>query len=77
MSLVGYYAMESNMCLMHIIDEFCGQSQGSSGQMAEITRSGKRRGLIGGIPPRLLLLTSNSPSFSLKYKHPSHALVGN
>jgi len=61
---------------MQIIDDFCGLSQGYSGQMAAVTRSGKRRGLIGGNPPHLLLLTSNSPSFSLKYKQPSHKLVG-
>ena len=64
------------MCLMQNIDDFCGQSQGYSGQMAAITRSGQRRGIIGGNPPRLLLLSSNSPSFSSKYKQPSHALAG-
>ena len=61
---------------MQIIDEFRGQSQGSNGKMAEITRSGKRRGLIGGNPPHLLLLTSNSPSFSSEYKQLNHALEG-
>jgi len=66
--------MWSNMCLMQIIDEFGGQSQGSSGKMAVITRSEQRRGLIGGNPPHLLLLTSNSPSFRSEYKQPSHAL---
>jgi len=69
--------MWSNMCLMQIIDEFLGQSQGSSGQMEEITRSGQKRGLIEGNPPHLLLLTSNSPSFSSEYKQPNHALEGN
>jgi len=53
---------------MQIIDEFWGQSQRSSGKMAAITRSGQSRGLIGWNPPHLLLLTSNSPSFSLEYK---------
>jgi len=61
---------------MHIIDEFWGQSQRSSGKMAAITRSGQRRGLIGGNSPHLLLLTLNSPSFSSEYKQPSHALEG-
>ena len=60
--------MWSNMFLMQITDEFCGQSQGSSGQMAAIAQSGQRRGLIGWNPPHLLLLTSYSPSFRLEYK---------
>jgi len=62
---------------MQIIDDFCGQSQGSSGKMAVINQTGQRRGLIGGNPPYLLLLTSNFPSFISEYKNPSHALVGN
>ena len=66
--------MWSNMYLMQIIDEFRGQSQGTNGQMAAITKSGQRRGLIGGNPPNLLLLTSNSPSFSSEYKQSNHAL---
>ena len=65
------------MCLMQVIDDFCGQSQGYSAQMAAITRSGKRRGLIGGNPPHLLLPTLNSPSFSSEYRQPNHALAGN
>ena len=65
------------MCLTQIIDDFCGQSQGSSGKMAAITCSGQRRGCIGGNPPHLLLLTLNSPSFSSEYKQPIHALAGN
>ena len=56
-SWVSYDAMRSNMCLMQITDDFCGQSQGSSGKMVEITRSGQRRGLIGWNTPHLLLLT--------------------
>ena len=65
------------MCLMHIIDDFCGQSQGYIEQMAAITQSGQRRGIIGGNPPHLLLLTSNSPSFNSEYKQLNHALEGN
>ena len=61
---------------MQIIDEFRGQSQGSGGQMAAITRSGQRRGLVGGNTPHLLLLTLNSPSFISEYKQPNHALEG-
>ena len=61
---------------MQIIDEFRGQSQGSSGKMVAITQSGQRRGLIGLNPPHLLLLTSNSPSFTSEYKQPNHALEG-
>ena len=61
---------------MQIIDGFRGQSQGSSGQTIEITQSRQRRGLIGGNPPHLLLLTSNSPSFSSEYKQSNHALEG-
>jgi len=61
---------------MQIIDEFCGQSQGSSGQMEVITRNGKSRGLIGGILPHLLLQISNSPSFSSEHNQPSHVLAG-
>ena len=61
---------------MQIIDGFQGQSQGSSGQMETITRSRHRRGLIGGNPPHLLLLTSNSPSFSSECKQSNHALGG-
>jgi len=61
---------------MQIIDGFQGQSQGFSGQNAAITQSRQRRGLIGGNPPHLLLLTSNSPSFSSKYKQLNHALEG-
>jgi len=68
--------MWSNMYLMHIINGFRGKIQGSSGQMAAITRSGQRRGLIGGNPPHLLLLTSNSPSFISEYKQSNHALEG-
>ena len=60
--------MWSNMCLMQIINEFQGQSKGSSGKMVAITRSGERRGLIGGNTPHLLLRTSNSPSFRSEYK---------
>jgi len=56
------------MCLMQIIDDFCGQSQGYIGQMAAITRSGQRRGLIGGNPPHLLLPTLNFPSFISEYR---------
>jgi len=61
---------------MQIIDEFRGQSQRFNGQTAAITQSRQRRGLIGGNPPHLLLLTSNSPSFSSEYKQPNHALEG-
>ena len=75
-SWVGYDAMWSNMCLMQIIDEFCGQSQGSSGKIVAITWSGQRTGLIGWITPHLLLLTLNSPSFISEYKQPNHALEG-
>lgn len=39
------------MCLMQIIADFCGQSQGSSGKTIAITQIGQRRGLIGGNPP--------------------------
>ena len=60
---------------MQIINGFRGQSQGSSGQMVEITRSRQRIGLIGGNTPHLLL-TLNSPSFSSEYKQPNHALEG-
>lgn len=68
--------MWSNMYLMQIIDGFQGQIQGSSGQMETRTQSTQMRGLIGWNPPHLLLLTSNSPSFSLEYKQPNHALEG-
>ena len=68
--------MWSNMYLMQIIDGFRGQSQGSRGKTTTITLSRQRRVLIGGNPPHLLLLTSNSPSFSLEYKQPNHALEG-
>jgi len=68
--------MWSNMYLMQIIDGFRGQSEGSSGQIAAITQSGERRGLIGGNPPHLLLLNSNSSSFNSEYKQPNHALEG-
>ena len=64
------------MCLMQIINYFCGKSQGSCGQMEVLTRSGQRRGLIGGNLTHLLLLTSNFPSFISEYKQPSHALAG-
>jgi len=60
--------MWSNMYLMQIIDEFRGQRQVSNGKMVEITQSGQRRRLIGGNHPHLLLLASNSPSFSSEYK---------
>ena len=68
--------MWSNVYLMQIIDDIQSQSQGSSGKMVAITRSGQMRGLIGWNPPHLLLLTSNSPPFSSEYKQPSHALEG-
>ena len=76
MSSVSYDAMWYNMYLIQIIDGFRGQTQGSSGQTATITRSIQGRGLRGWNLPHLFILTSNFPSFSSEYKQRNHALEG-